>query len=329
MIQIGTKFYKYDKDEKPELYRVISFQNSQTVNLRNEETKEKFKISLKDLSENYVSLTQHGLIIVNVVSVGGGKDDIIVSIHRNEEIRSKSGLPYCVCRQGITDIHAQQYSLNTGKEYFGASVSKDTIPAGIGFEIMVACENVYPNKTQTIAIYMDDTLDSIMELIKTEEYDKILNLLFLDHLQYASQKYGNFYYKVKLDTGECEGYCSTLRKLLDLNDFMYDFYRGFNIYPLDFDLKDLNEKPLPSDYIENLSFLLCKDIEKAMVIKYGYDISLPSITKDYVLILDKNNDLYVVVYTFSAILKISMDQIKNESIRKIYEPVRYNKSKFE
>lgn len=324
MIHIGTKFYKYEGNaEKADIYRVVGYQNSETVRLRNEQTKEITKVDINTIKNEYVRIAIHGLIIVNVVTVGSGKYDVIFSLTRDKEINAKLSLPYCVCRQGITDIHSQPFTVNSGREYYGACVSVDTIPAGIDFDIMVACEEVHPKETQIVAVYINDTLDSILELIDTTEYDKILNLLFLEHLQHVSQKYGQMYYKAKLETGECEGYCNTLRKLLELNSFMYDFCRGYNIYPLDFDLKDYDKTALPDDYRTILTCILCKNIDKAMVLKYDHDISLNNITKDYALISDVNDDLYVVVYTSSGIYSTEQNLLVDT-----YSHIRFNKEKY-
>ena len=325
MLHIGTKFYKYEKDDQePSIYRIVGYQNTDVVKLRNEKTKEVSKIDINTIKKEYVKIAIHGLIIASIVTVGGGKDDVIFALTRDKEINAKISLPYCVCRQGITDIHAQQYSLQNGKSYYGASVSTDTMPAGIDFDIMVACDSVYPNKTQIVAVYMNDTLDSILELIDTTEYDKVLNLLFLEHLQHVSQQYGQLYYKAKLETDECEGYCKNFKKLLELNSFMYDFLRGYNIYPLDFNLKNYDKKALPNDYMNILSNILCKNINKAMVLKYDHDISLGNITKDYVLISDANDELYVVVYTFEG-----MFEVTEEKAQTVFEHVRFNKDKFQ
>ncbi|MDD3122006.1 MAG: hypothetical protein PHC62_00655 [Candidatus Izemoplasmatales bacterium] len=342
MIYIGTKFYKYEKDkETADVYRLIRYQNKDTVRLRNEETKETFKVSLEDLKKEYVTLSVNGIILFNIVSVGGGKDDVLITLYRDKELHAKAQYPYCVCRQGITDIHAQQYMLQTGKDFYGASVSMDTMPAGVDFGIMVACDAMDETATQIIAIYINDTLDTVLDLIDTVKYDNVLNLLFLEHLQHVSSKFGQMYYKAKLSTGECEGYCNTLRGLLELNDFMFDFKRGYDIYPMDFDFTDCDEKALDVEAMKVLSTLLCKNIDKAMILKYNHDVQLSSIQKDYVLISDKHQNLYVVVYTFSGVYQIPVEAVEDEvgikvmhkrmnssSVQSAYNHIMYNKNKF-
>lgn len=338
MIYVGSKYYRYNEDEL-EVIRIIKFKNENTVVIMNDKTNEIKNMNIKEIEKDYVLISFDGLIIISKVNIGGDKEDVIVSLFRRKEIDNKDGLPYAVCRQGITDLHAQPLIEGTGKNYYGACISKDTIPAGIDFGIMVACDKIVKDSTQVIAVYLNDTFDNIMNLIKTEKYDSTLNLLFLDHLQFVSQKYGQMYYKSKLSSGECEGYRANLRDLLYDNNFMYDFYRGFNIYPLDFSLKD--QSPIPDDCKENLSNLLCKNIDQAFAMKYYYDIAIGNIQKDYVLVSDINQDIYIVVYTHSGIYEVPVEntespegiasmnnRMKSNSVAKAYSHICFNKNKY-
>lgn len=340
MIYIGTKFYRYNENDEVEYFRIVSYQNSEIVKLRNEQTKEVSKISIKDLKNRYIAYSYSALLIFNHVVIGSGKEDVIVSLYRREdELVNRKQLPYCVCRQGITDVHANQ--LSKGKVYYGASVSIDTMPEGIPFDIMVACDSVYEKDGQIIATYIDDTLDSIMELVDSSKYDKILNMLFLEHVNYLSEQRGKIFYSNAIKEDTCEGYCKNLRLLLEYNNFMYDYCRGFNIYPMDFNLSGYDEKSLPEEYTEVLRRLLCKNINKALVIKYDYSIDLKSIQKSYIMISDVNGELYIVVYTYSGDYHIPVEEIETKenienlhnkmnsrSVQEAYDHLMFNRTKF-
>lgn len=341
MIFIGTKFYRYkENSDKPEIIRIMKYQNETTLKVRNEDTKEEFKLTLDELKSEYVKISIAGLIAFNKVTIGNGNDDIIVSLFRDKELNMKSALPYCVCRQGITDIFYQM--ANPDKTLYGASVSTDTIQSGLSFDIMVACDSVYQNSIQYVSVYMNDTLDSILELVNTKEYDKTLNLMFLDHVQYTSAKYGKVYYETMLKKDNCEGYARSLRGLLESTNFMFDFYKGFNIYPLDFDLKDYDQQALPDGYKTILSSIICKNIDKALVLRYGHDIQLSMINKDFVLISDKNGLLNIVTFTTSGEYQIPVADIINndknieilhqkmntKSVQSAYEHILLNKNKY-
>lgn len=53
MLHIGTKFYKYEKDDQePSIYRIVGYQNTDVVKLRNEKTKEVSKIDINTIKKN-------------------------------------------------------------------------------------------------------------------------------------------------------------------------------------------------------------------------------------------------------------------------------------
>lgn len=340
MIFVGTKFYRYtDDSDKPEIVRILKYQNETTVKVRNESTKEEYKIALDELKTKYIKISISGLMVFSKVTIGNGNDDIIVSLYRNKELDMKSTLPYCVCRQGITDIFYQM--TRTDKNFYGASVSVDTIPSGIEFDIMVACDAVYQDSIQYVAVYMNDTLDDIIDMVNTKEFDKTLNLMYLDHVTHESSKYGKVFYETMLKCDNCEGYVRSLKGLLDSTNFMFDFYRGFEIYPLDFDLDGYDQQALPDNYKSILSDLICKNIDKALVIKYDHDIQFSLIKKDYVMISDKNGVLYLITFTTSGVYFIPVEKYVSDknievlhhkmnttSIQKAYEHVLLNKNKY-
>jgi len=338
MVYVGAKYYKYIGDET-EVIRVMRFKNKKTVVVKNDKTDERKNIDITALENEYVLISYDGLMVISKVNIGENKEDVIVSLYRRKEIENKDGLPYMVCRQGITDLHAQPFTEGTGKNYYGACISQDTVPAGIDFGIMVACNEVVKDSTQVIVVYLNDTFDDIMTLIKTEKYDTTLNLLFLDHLQFVSQKFGQMYYKAKLKSGECEGYYSSLHDLLYYNNFMYDFYRGFNIYPLNYTLTD--QSPVPDDCKTDLSNLLCKNIDQTFAMKYYYDIAMGSIQKEYVLVSDMEQNVYIVVYTHSGIYEVPVEntetaegianmnsRMKSNSVIKAYNHICFNRDKY-
>ena len=58
MIYIGTKFYRYNDKDEVEYFRIIGYQNSEIVQLRDEQTNEVQKISLKDLKSRFEGFKQ-------------------------------------------------------------------------------------------------------------------------------------------------------------------------------------------------------------------------------------------------------------------------------
>lgn len=339
---VGLKFFKYDDNDKLEIIRIMELKNNFTIaEVKNETTGEKRKIETETLRNEYTMLAYDGLLCFSIVKVHKELEDVIVSLFRKKDIDMHEPMPYAVCRQGITDIFANQIKINN-KEYYGASVSQDTIPVDVPFNIMVACDKI--EDTKMIAVYIDDKFDDILKLIKTKKYDAVINYLFNDYINYKSKTYGDMY-KNNVKNKPCvDGYCKNLRDLLDFNNFMYDFYRGYNIIPISFDLSSvtdnettLNEFPDVKKTLENL---LCAYIENSLIVKFAKDLDLESIQGKYLLVSDINEDLYVIAYTESPVkyivdaddVNIGKDthhEITSSDVMEAYLGLRLNKIKYE
>lgn len=339
---VGLKFFRYNDNDELEIIRIIELKNNFTIAVvKDETTGEKRKIETDSLKNEYTMLAYDGLLCFSIVKVHKELEDVIVSLFRKKDIDMHEPLPYAVCRQGITDIFANQIKINN-KEYYGASVSQDTIPADVPFNIMVACDKI--EDTKMIAVYIDDKLDDILNLIKTKKYDAVINYLFNDYINYKSKTYGEMY-KNNVKNKPCvDGYCKNLRDLLDFNNFMYDFYRGYDIIPISFDLSSVTDNVTTlyefPDTKKTLENLLCAYIENSLIVRFAKDLDLEAINGKYLLVSDANEDLYVIAYTESPVkyivdaddVNIGKDthhEITSSDVMEAYLGLRLNKIKYE
>ena len=91
-----------------------------------------------------------------------------------------------------------------------------------------------------------------------------------------------------------QGYCSTLKQLLQDNWFMYDFLKGFDIQPITLNLKDKEYlKGQDLLYMENL---LKVTMDSTAIVEYSKDIDLTKIQRDYVIVSDITENIYIVAY---------------------------------
>ena len=141
----------------------------------------------------------------------------------------------------------------------------------------------------TISLYIDDTLDSIFNIIPKrvqKKFDKILAKL--------SSK----------NSALISGYCSTLRELFEDNKFI-DAYRSiFNINQVDFPIilgKQSYNKDgdiiLNSKQIKRIEDLLRKHISDVRVIEYDYDIDIKDIVSySHILISDETQAIFLIAF---------------------------------
>lgn len=343
---LGCKYYRYDENNNIEVVRVYKLLNNEYVKIYLDDDKDtKIKISIKELEEKYVKLNPHAIINFCIAKIGNNLDDIIVTMHKMLDLASNEPTPYCVCRQNITDVFANQLKISN-KLYVGCSMSLQTCPPDIDYRIMVACNDI--DKCINICAYMDDKLSDIITLIPTKDMNDInrsLNALFIDHIDYEVKTNPTLSMMrnrlIQLDS--YDGYCKTLKTLLEQNNFMYDFYQAFNIIPIDLEVHYNEEGVLNDDITEIISDLYEVNIVSTLCMKYWYDIDLEDINNDYVLIMDKNNNLYVVAYVSIGpkhidiekveseenIEKLSISTLKNnKSIQEAATHIRINKNKY-
>ena len=336
---LGAKYYRYNDNDDIELIRIIKFNDTEVKISIGDETK---KITIKELEENYIRLNPHAIINFCIVKLKDGLDDIIVTVHKMSDLTSNEPTPYCVCRQNITDIFANQIQISN-KMYVGCCMSLETCPPDIDYRIMIACNGM--EKCINVCAYMDDTLDNILSMINSKSFNNTLEALFIDHVNAVirnNQSLSMMKERImKLDS--YDGYCKTLRLLLEQNNFMYDFYRAFGIIPIDEVVTYNKEGSVSENIIDIISNIFEINIASTFCMDYWYDIELDEIKNDYTLIMDKNNNLYVIAYVSSGPKHINIENVESEdniermanstirenrSIKEAANHIRLNKNKY-
>lgn len=274
-MKVGNKYYKFLDDETLSVLRLTKIKNDNDFVLRDLDNNV-VKLNKNEL-EQYTLLRADGFITFAVVELEQNTKDVIVMLHRRKDLEAGDNVPYCVCRQNIFDMFANQI-IRENIIYIGASVSKDTCPQDVPYNITVACNDVvYSN---TIAVYLDDTLETILSMLNQHKYNETLKSM-----------YGT------IVNPNLRGYCTSLKQLLTENYFMYDFLKAFNIYPvnLEIDSNTTDQAVLTAyrSYIENL---LKVAIVNIYIGKYNKDIDLSKIQREFVLVSDKNSDVYIIGY---------------------------------
>ena len=110
MVYVGSKYYKYVGDETV-VIRVMKFKNDKVVTVKNDATNEISNITVEDLENEYVLISFDGLMVISKVSIGGDKEDVIVSLYRRKEIDNKDGLPYIMEHVLVKILFQQELTL--------------------------------------------------------------------------------------------------------------------------------------------------------------------------------------------------------------------------
>lgn len=280
----GKKLYRYLEDsDNPEIIRILNINYDKNIVKYKTESGERKKGDYKNIKRDYRTLAPDGEIIFTVCKIGIDSDVIVAmqSFMRLEEEYdrlNKKYMPYVVCRQLVADVFSNM--ANPDNVVIGASISVDTCPPNIDYACLLASDGV--DYTNSIAIYKDDTLEDILSLFDNKPYD--------DALLSLEPAYG-----------QVNGYCHSLKELLESNNFMYDFRKCFNIMEIPFEIneEDIEEGHLDFPNTEYLAKELKVNIQETYLVRYSREINFSKIKRDYVLVASaKENyaNLYLVGY---------------------------------
>ena len=304
---------KYYKTETGEIIRVLVDSNPHMIKCSKGNSLQRVKLSPKELERDYIKLAPHATITFSIVKMQD-LEDVIVTVYRKEDMEKKESLPYIACRQSITDLFANTINPDYKNLITGFCASKESLPEKVPMESILACDTII--SSDVIAVYMNDNFGDIMKLIKSKEYDTALYNLFVDHVSY---KYNG---KVKeyLDKPCVDGYVKTLRDLLIDNEFMYEFNRGFGIYPLTIIVsnEEINDKKLSIYNSMVISNVILRKITSTLLIPYDHTIDTDIISNDHILFKDKSGRLFILLYTWSEEIPIDVASIESpENISKL------------
>lgn len=282
-IQLGSKYYNDNN-----LYRVLSFVNSNTVRVLDLVSKEVIKIDTTTLKKEYTLLLPDAVLSFNIAQLPNNVEDVIIFMNRFADLNDGNQLPYCVCRQNIRDLHANIIKNDfLHQEFVGCSVSIDSIPPEVDYNIMLACDGL--NYYTIVYTYVDDSLEDILSCIpRKDKYDRVLDDLFRSYAKFKHLPIGP-------ESDGIYGYCSTLRKLLVDNNFMYDFRTGLGVWGIDTEMI-VSDNRIDPKLKESIEIMVRHRINNEICIPYHKDTDIDAIQRSYILVADSTDELYLIVY---------------------------------
>ena len=304
---IGYKFFRNLEDGSTEKIRLINIYQTpdkELATIIDLNTKETSTMDIKDL-KNYTPLKAEGMIMISSVKTNN-QDDIIVAAYLIDQIQNGKMIPFCVCRQCITDLYYNLLIKEESDMIVGMSMNILNVPQGFEYGYMLLSDKVI--RTDTILIYRDDTIENILDLFKDkldlDRYDAIMRANYAEHCKEAPEA---------VFKTEDKGWCKSLKKLLQENNFQSDLDEMFGITTVQFKIDDyLVETKAREDAEESfltinddlrywLSYLYKLNINRVYVIPYEYDIDFEDLKfSRYLIFRDEDFKLYIFVYTLDG-----------------------------
>ena len=276
----GSKYYRYlDDQSEPEVIRIYNVIPEKNIVKYYDAEGNKHNIDADELMDKYRKLKPDGVLSLACVRVDN-YNDVIIALGIRDKGDTK--LPYVVCRQCVYDFFTNNARKTDDIIYVGISVSQETCPANIDFGLMLSCDELKFRSWYNV--YLDDTIDDIIRIVRTKRYDDALRTL----ANVAPM----------VNNTKTTGYQNTVRDLMQNNNFMYDFHKAFGIYEVPSHI-DPNTEGLDMVNILYLENELKVNIMETYVLPYTREIDMRSIKRKYILVTsaaDNFDKVYIVGY---------------------------------
>ena len=309
-MRVGLKFQTFEGDNRV-IYRIVRFSNQDKIKIMNVETKEVKTVTSSDLrSSKYVEIYNDA--VINFVKTSTSKnpeeniDDVYIFVHKLSDISADNGMPAMITRQNCYSYHKNQFGFIDGAVYMGDTIT--TIDKSQYGSIEEICEFSTIDYGFEIDAYIDDTIDSIMELLDHNS-NKIMTInLTLRNIKKI----------LSSNIISVKGLCSDIRELMENNNFMFYYRQIFNINTIGWSIilgkESYDEEGnivLNPKQIKALEDELGLYISDVIVLEYDYDIDISSkIAMDHVLISDNTGKIFFVAYNKVGMYPVDDDIAK-------------------
>lgn len=294
--RIGTKYYRFTSTGDIEIIRIIRNKNVNTIIAVNDETytgkikpEDYITLTPQDL-EKYRMLLPHAQMVacpVKTSDASNAVEDVLFlvskCIDRNEGIEFMA--PDLVCRQIITDMYA---IIGGHDDCLGLSATRKACPVNVDFDrLWKTCVPIKDAKhTQFVSVYQTDTFDQLLGLLNTSTYDEMLKY------------YSDIVYKGM----GIKGVCSSVRELMEVNGFYYDFLSIFDIMPMPkVIIKKIDNNFILYDMdLYRIEWAIKTKMSDVLITEFNYFVSdekLQESSYSYIKIADSTGKIYVIQYS--------------------------------
>lgn len=271
MGNIGIKFQSISDQS---IYRVVDQTNHHFI-LRNDKVVK--KVTAQELINKYIKIIPDAFMNVLLCT---DIDDVYVCVNRASEIANGNNVPDLILRQNIPN----QYNIDPSVMVLGDCITKYNNIRNSLLVTNMQCKNII--YSCTIALYINDKLDDIFELIPEKALTRINN-----HL--AKIK------KEKSKQPNIKGCEEDLKTLMSKLNFTKRYREIFSIFPIGWTI-DIGNYDSEGDIIltdmqkKLIADIIGENINIAGIIKYDSDIDIEEINKSTLWLSDSTDTIYIV-----------------------------------
>lgn len=181
-----------------------------------------FECNDRQLKQSYNLNIPSGIMSINLVDIGFGNQDVIVTFYRTIDLSNGKDRPFIAGRQSIINFLAAQLTTDLESIPYGLCISRVSCPIDFDMDIMLECNQVL--ETKIISLYPFDTITSIQKLLKnTTMFDSVINNFRVNFDPKGTKTVGTTLYQFLDNTGWQVEF-NTSHGIVILNDdvFKYD-----------------------------------------------------------------------------------------------------------
>lgn len=295
---LGYRYQIYEGEDL-KIYRTNRFKDYQSIVAIEEKTGEEKIITKDDLRDKYVLITPDAFMNI-MITDQVEKPDIYICIHKSNKTSNKN--PDIILRQAIYN-ESMCFDFTSGVIYVGDCINASSMQPGCNMEMYMDFNEI--NFTSSIALYVDDTIDSIINTIAPKTYKKLNEIFNKIKKEFENSPMGHM----------IKGCANNLKELMENTYFINKYRQEFNILQVDWPVDLGPESYNPAGDIilnrkqrERLENELRKFIADIKVIKYDKDIDISRIvSRTHSMISDSNGIIYLIAYTVIGDYPIDSD----------------------
>lgn len=283
---LGYKYETYEGDAF-KLYRTIGFKDYHTVIALDLDSGEKVNITKQDLLDRYIRLIPDAFMNIMITDLDVAPD-VYLCINKSTNLNNGKKEPDIILRQNVYSPYSDAFNI-TPKISIGACITENICSGETTMASFMEFDKI--KYSDSVALYVDDTVDDIINIINPRTIKHINSAL-----QRISYKYSSMPY--------IEGCTDNIKSLMEDTNFIFYYRNIFNILQLDWQIdigkesyNDNGDLAFNDKQQKRFEDEIRKFICNIKVIKYDKDIDISRVVSyTHTMVSDITQTIYLIAY---------------------------------
>ena len=244
-------------------------------------------ITKQDLLDHYIRLIPDAFMNIMITDLDVAPD-VYLCINKSTNLNNGKKEPDIILRQNVYSPYSDAFNI-TPKISIGACITENICSGETTMASFMEFDKI--EYSDSVALYVDDTVDDIINIINPRTIKHINSAL-----QRISYKYSSMPY--------IEGYADNIKSLMEDTNFIFYYRNIFNILQLDWQIdigkesyNDNGDLAFNDKQQKRFEDEIRKFICNIKVIKYDKDIDISRvISYTHTMVSDITQTIYLIAY---------------------------------